>query len=224
MDIQRRITIYHLGGITFTSKKDVKTYAAAILHHHPVGYQLSGPETVFFRDLLEMHPKRDEKIGPGIVAITITTENEFRTPMFIATRLDGSRMDFSYNECLAPTSPLLKFTSACREAVSADTLAFRERTFGDDETVICPLTGQEISRHESHVDHRPPHYFSTIVAMFVDSCQIDVNTVEMDAAYPTRDVFRDKQLREMFRQFHNRLACLRVICAAENMRLSNKGG
>lgn len=218
----RQINIYHLGGLTFTSKKDVKAYAQAILHNHQHGYRLTEAETAFFCDLLETHPHRDEKVGPGIVAINIGRDPNFNTPMFVATRVDGRRIDFSYNECLAPTNSLTKFSAACREAVSDDILAFRDKTFNGSDWVLCPLTGQMITRNEAHVDHAPPWPFSAIVCKFIDTYQIDATTIEMDPRNMTRDVFKDKALRELFRRFHAKFSRLRVISAAENIRLSNR--
>lgn len=92
-----------LGGVTYGTRKAVETKAKEILHNFAENEPIDGPEGEFLADLLRLHPKAAEKVGPGIREIYIVKQQFSRC--FFVRRTDGSEIDFSIKKCLdgAPT-------------------------------------------------------------------------------------------------------------------------
>jgi len=97
---------YKIGRKVFGSKDKVKNYFSYILKNTRDGEELTGDYLEDVIGLLQYHTERDEKIGCGIKVIKVerhidTTKNQKSfTSHFQIYRLDGSDIDFSYNNCI----------------------------------------------------------------------------------------------------------------------------
>lgn len=206
-------------------KDDLGGRARRILHTTPPGKSLEEEDFQFMIGLLLRHPRAEEKFGDGVRAIRIEPNGVWGGVMFVAERLDGSVTDFSYRKCLRAPTRRGEVRAACRQAVAEDVIAFKREFFARhaDEAgqVACPLTGQLLGWLEAHVDHAPPWRFRRIFASFFRSLRISVDDVRAvedgPAGMPRR--LADTELAERFRQFHSRVAMLRVIAANENLRI-----
>jgi hypothetical protein len=205
------------------TKQGLSNRARHILHTTIPGRALGSEDFRFMVELLSRHPRADEKIGVGIAAIRVEPDPVWGGGMFVAERRDGSTTDFSYRKCLQPTTRRGEINIACRQAVVEDIVAFKREHFnqhGDAANqVLCPLTGQRLGWPDAHIDHAPPWPFRRIVdAFFASTSTADMPiTTNCDGGLSRR--FVDSDLAERFRQFHARVAMLRVIAAAENLRI-----
>lgn len=89
---------FNLGGQMFASKKAVVDKCREILYRYEPGEPLSQVDHDFLFDILRLHPKADEKIGPGVRQF-YTVQQQF-SKCFFVRRTDNSEIDFSFNKCL----------------------------------------------------------------------------------------------------------------------------
>lgn len=218
---------YLISGIEFRTKQEITEYAQSILHGYGVGNVLTGKDFEFIYDLLQRHPKVDEKMGCGVKEFRIM-KGLFDTRAFEIVRTDGTTTDFSYVKCISSKNELHDIRMACREAVRDDTLGFKQNYFDAEADVNmmveCPLTGEKVAWEDAHVDHMPPDTFDSIFRQWLDKGEIDPKSVEI-GGYEDGEMgkyFKDSDLKERFREFHNQCAKLRVTSAFGNLSVSKK--
>ena len=168
------------------------------------------------------------KIGVGIDKFfrRRNVNVDFATSGFHVRRTDGTETDFSYITAVEGRSKSQSagFNDACRHAIAADTLAFKQRYFDDnsnDERLApCECSGELIGFDEAHVDHASPT-FDQLVHKFreargwTDNIPAEVLTAASDAQ--TKTTFADDNVSKAFREFHASEAELRVISQSENL-------
>jgi len=217
---------YLFGGLVFTRKQDVVHHVRQILARYEPGQRLAGEDLAFVVDLLAGHPNADQKIGPGVASIAVQRNDTWKpTLMFVVERVDGTRSDFSFMKCIYRTAPMTDFLAACRTAVLADVMAFKQRCFDRQADasgrVRCELTGQWHDWDQVHVDHAPPHTFRAIVRAFCAQEGLDPTSVEITGFGDGEMLkqFADDRIAQRFRAHHGRLARLRIIGWQANLRL-----
>lgn len=208
----------------FKTKKELADRVRGILYAYREGETLNMFDFVFMEDLLQRHPSAVQKVGCGVASMYVQTNRIYggNTRGFWLMRTDGSKTDFSFLECLSPSSQTKKVKSAFRTAIEPYTMHFKEEFFmgkvGRIDT--CSITGETISFGNSHVDHKPPFTFEKIFNDFVDFHNIDINSIEIYGTTQDRvlqDELIDMDLRDKWVRFHNQHAVLRVISATANL-------
>ncbi|PIV67928.1 MAG: DUF3223 domain-containing protein, partial [Euryarchaeota archaeon CG01_land_8_20_14_3_00_38_12] len=113
------------------------------------------------------------------------------------------------------------FSIACRKAVEDDIKAVKEKYFKDNANsknkVKCQESGELISFNEAHVAHRPPNTFSVIVDRFIENNHINTVAVEYEKKGTYGHKFKDKDLEARFREYHKKIAKLRIVKAKRNL-------
>jgi hypothetical protein len=212
---------YQLGTEIFRTKEAANAYIQEILYRYQDGQELGEDDLEFMIEVLKHHPRADEKIGVGVRGIRVQREAQWGTMQFAVIRTDGSDTDFSFKKCLYPVSRLQVFKKACRDLVANRIKQFRYAQFARAEsgTLLCPITGETMTRIGSHVDHVPPQTFDALVERFINEDRIDVNGVEITglADGEMRKGFADAMLAERWRAFHEKHARLRVVSAFANL-------
>jgi len=200
-----------IGGKEFHSKRSCADYVRGVIKsldvceigkHHSWFW--------FFRDLIERHPRRDEKIGVGVEAFYILQNPCNRKAMtLMVERSDGSRIDFSWLTCVDGKDKSTKadLLAAMRSAVMSQVLDFRGAHFSG----FCQECSKEIDMAESNVDHVDT--FKILADRFLDGHKNIPN--EFDG-HPTRftTVFKSKdiQFRRDWELFHRENAKLQITC------------
>mgnify|MGYP003382297895 CR=1 FL=1 len=212
-----------VGGIKFPTKKSLAEYAGQLLWAIPLGNRVPQENEDFLRDFFELHPKYEEKIGPGVDHFEVRASPvDGRSPGFYAIRIDGTVEDFSYRDCAngSTPTPAARFRAACRAAIQPHIVAEKKRYFAEAPCPTCAITGVPIDYSNSHVDHAPPYTFERIVAGFVALNKLDINNPDLyekqGASLPT---LSDWVMRDKFVQFHNNHANLRVISVCANLKV-----
>jgi hypothetical protein len=213
-----------LGHLSFAKQGDAKSHFKEILNRHKKGTILSGNDFADVEALLSGHPRAQEKIGVGLRALTIASD-EMGGQCFHIVRTDETVDNFSYNKCIAgDPAPFTAFSLACRRAVEDDLYEFKVSYFttnqDKDEKVRCPETKKRIAFGEAHVDHRSPLSFSVIVKFFIDSRTLDLAKVKLKREGLYGNELGDAALAENFRLWHKKTAMLRVIEAGRNLAKS----
>jgi len=107
---------YKIAGEIFSTKLALQERIKEILYRYQDGQYLSNNDFEFMLQVLKRHPNFEIKIG--VKAFFVRQNPVYKnTRCFWLVRFDGSGTDFSYQECLKPTSPEKKFFNACRVAI-----------------------------------------------------------------------------------------------------------
>jgi hypothetical protein len=102
----RRLTI---GQRSFETRNAAARFVRDLLDGQPLKVPIQEPHRSFLTALLSMHPLAEEKIGMGIDYFTV--ENSVRgRRCFCLTRIDGTKADFTFYECVQPRENALTKT------------------------------------------------------------------------------------------------------------------
>jgi Protein of unknown function (DUF3223) len=88
-----------IGNRTFDTKGAARKSILAVRDRHPLQAPIDGLDHEFLLDLLNKHPRAVEKIGVGVKHFTVE-KNKGGTHGFYISRVDGTRDDFSIDNCL----------------------------------------------------------------------------------------------------------------------------
>lgn len=213
-----------INGEEFKTKKSVEDKVKGIFKNNKDGY-LFKEDFDFVRDLLNNHPEAESKIGCGVSGIMIGKSTKFGTRCFFIHRTDGTMTDLSYHECLAQTPNERKFANACRNSVSEYIQDYKYECFAEDNSPVCPCTGESLSLNNSHVDHKSPNTFKKIVDDFISEYKIDINKVSYldgDEDNCFGEYFADPNLAFAFNQYHWMKAELQLVSVRANLSILKK--
>jgi hypothetical protein len=88
-----------IGRWTFDSQAAAIKHIQEVLYRRSLLALIDGDDHEFVLALLSKHARAAEKIGVGVKHFTVE-KAKGATQCFYITRLDGSRSDFSYMNCL----------------------------------------------------------------------------------------------------------------------------
>jgi hypothetical protein len=216
-----------IGTLHFNTQTQALDYFKAMLARYRPGDSIDAIDTVHLHHLIERHVEAAQKIGCGGIARFYVERTTKGTHCFWLERTDGSRTDFSYISCIKakPKTLYQEFAEACREAVADDLRAAKTAHFdrhGDENgRVPCDITGELLLPHESHLDHAHPMTFEVIVRGFLASERVTLSrsilSGSQDQQFAT--TFTDPDRAQRFRDYHQRVAQLRIIQSGLNLSL-----
>lgn len=211
-----------LAGQTFLTKKALQDAIKKILHQSPLNKDLQRDDYRLVRALLDYHPSADIKIGCGVVAIQVVKFKPYNNRGFELVRLDGTKTDFSYRQCLNPESKLTKLKRACRFAVSSDIVAFRDSYFALGSP-RCEISGEPVTRKTCHIDHAPPWTFRDIFNEFIQVYKIDIDKIRLagcDVDGATTYDIEHPGIKSLWVLFHRNRAVLRILHKDTHMKIT----
>lgn len=210
---------YTINGQHFDTQRALQQHVSAFLHGHRPPYRLTADETAFFVDLLERHPSADTKIGVGVRAIWILGNGKFGNGFYVE-RIDGTREDFSYKQCLRPMTHASKCKFAFRRAIDDQVLAVKVSVFrAGNEVLPCPITGEPMTWETAHVDHEPPRTFAALLEAYLDKRGLSYDDIVLSEAPGGIGKALPVHIARDWADWHSRYARLRVISADANVRL-----
>ena len=214
------MAIFRIGDRIFPSKKLAQERIRAILWGYQPETYLDAGDFALVRDLLNLHPSSEIKVGCGVKGIFIRI-NRFdygSTPGFWIERLDGSITDFSYLECLKPSSHRQKVLRTLRELINDQILAFKQDYFQDRETAICEFTGEVLRFNTSHVDHAYPRTFLALVEEWRHGHSLGFEQIAICGSEDgvMGDRLIDPDLESDWQDYHRDNAMLRIVSVKAN--------
>jgi hypothetical protein len=207
-----------VAGETFQTKKAVEDRCREILYAYPIGARVAEHHAVFLYDLLKRHTEAETKIGFGVDHFTVQRAEQ-GSQCFNVTRIDGTRIDFSFKACLTPKTPEHDLRAACRTAVVGEKMAFRDRCFAAGP-VFCDVSGEPLTLDNTHVDHAPPYEFEALVAGFL-AWRGAMPPIDPGGGTVTRFLYQSDA--ESFVTYHNTYAKLRLVSRRVNLSDLRKG-
>lgn len=212
----------YVNGEKFNTKTALRNRIRELRDRYADNVPLTKDDLEFMLDLLKRHEDPDRKIGCGVWYMYVKANPIFKNNRgFWLVRHDGSETDFSFEICLKQETKLHKFKNACRTAIANDILQYRNLFFMEHENPFCELTGELLTKHVCHVDHKPPMTFDRIVEEFIATKKIDVESVNILSGEDgrIRNELADETLKNSFVAFHRCHAELRVISKFGNLSL-----
>jgi len=214
--------VFWLAGKLYKTKKDVKELMRYILHKYKIGEYLKEEDAKVIMDLLKYHPRYEHKKGNGIKAIFVG-EGKHKNKCFYIERIDGTKTDFSYLKCIYGEKFINLLKQACRNAIWPYILEFKRKIFENNEKVICPLTGRQLSWEDAHIDHENPPFEEIFQRWYVSyGYRAKKEDLIFDEDGLRGVKFRNKALKNSFVKFHNKLAKLRIISKEANLKLQKR--
>jgi hypothetical protein len=210
---------YFIGDLGFRTQKDAVTYTRDVITSIGCGeIRNDHARFSFFCKLINNHSNSFEKIGYGIDYFEIC-ENKLNSKRYHMNiiRLDGSSIDFSWNDCAKKTSNDVrkKLKDAMREYVNVDIFEFRKA-----HELICQICG--IDDGEFHVDHNDPPFIQ-LHDSFLKTNKLPIPILfDNNEFYQVKFKNDDLQFAENWLKYHKENATLQILCKLCNLKKSNK--
>lgn len=216
---------YIYGNQIFNTKKDILDYVRNnVFNVYKSHVLLSSEHFAFMCDLLLGHPNAKQKIGVGLKHMWIQTNPPYPTRGFWFGRVDGTKGNFSFRNCvMPPPTSKQKLKRALRLIVRSVTYQRKVMFFQNSPVRVCEVTGKEINWHNSDVDHAPPNTFQKIFDDFIYERQINMDLIQYRSGSKVVGYqLCDKAIRDDWFRFHNNRAILRVLSVEGNRANGNK--
>lgn len=196
------------------TKKEALNYYKEILNAYDFGQSLNQSDFKEILDLLETHPRKEEKIGVGIKQIRIA-KLKYQTKAFELVRLDDSTEYFSYTKRInAPRTNSTRFSEACRKAIQEDLRNVKQSYFDKHSKkgkVKCQETKELLTWEQLNIDHRQPNTFSVILDRFIELNKINLDKIEYVEIDGECNELADLELKQKFIEYHREKANLRIV-------------
>jgi hypothetical protein len=167
-----------VGKFTFKTKSKATEKTKEILNSATFGIPLTGESHEFMVGLIALHPRAADKIGCGIDNFTVN-RNYMGGRGFYLNRMDGSTIDFSYPACISGKEESVQVIAkvVLRKAIEFQNWALRDSELSKGK-VMCPYTGETITRDNYHVDHYDPK-FKDLVSMWLTTNQLELKDIKV---------------------------------------------
>ncbi|MEB3248709.1 MAG: DCL family protein [Merismopediaceae bacterium] len=210
------MAVFKIGDRIFPSKKLAQERIRAILWGYQPETYLDAGDFALVRDLLDLHPSSEIKIGCGVKGIMV--RRNMGANCFWLERIDGSLTDFSYIECLKPLSNRQKVLRTLRSLINDQILAFKQDYFRDRETAICEFTGEVLRFNTCHVDHAYPRTFLALVEEWRHGHSLGFEQIAICGSEDgvMGDRLIDPDLESDWQDYHRDNARLRIVSVKAN--------
>lgn len=209
-----------IGNRDFLTKKEALNHYKTILNSYDFGQSINESDYKEVLDLLETHPRKEEKKGVGIKEIRVA-KLKYKTKAFELVRLDGSTEYFSYTKRInSPRTNTARFSEACRKAIQEDLRNVKQAYFDKHSKkgkVKCQETKELLSWEQLNIDHRQPNTFSVILDRFIELNNINVEQVEFVEIDGEGNELADLKLKQKFIEYHREKANLRIVNKDNNL-------
>jgi hypothetical protein len=188
----------------------------------------------FLMNLVRRHPYSDNKIGCGIKSFEIV-RTVYNNYCLYLTRLDGSRTDFSWRECLNATPEEQSMVKAMRKAVDYQIIKWVKTHTHKGQ--LCCLCNKKLAEH---VDHVPPNTFEEIAERFIKMRKNKPSQTSLEESQGENKVYHrgiidtysvdglsgrrilDPVVEKEWQDYHENQSVLRYLCAFCNLSTSKK--
>lgn len=215
---------YKFGSYSFNSKAAAIEKCKQILGNSPKyqpkyknGDPLFKDDYCFVSSILKHHPKWDLSQAT-VIDIVVERHGDFSSLGFTAVIDGGTKIPFSYKECLGQgMTHKSRVIKAFRAAIWQYIMTAKHSMLQGKLEYYSEPDGRILSYHEIVLDHYPVP-FCNILQGFLSSKRLDYSDVET-IKDGTLDVLSDNRLIIEWRNYHDQKAQFRIISAELNSRL-----
>ncbi len=190
-------------------KTKARNRCRSIVANTPDG-PVTGADGDWLAALLTLHPDAGEKIGKGIAFIALGPVPGRKSRGFTVHRTDGTSTDFSWLECITPTSHRTRVLTAMREAVEPQRIAFKQAEEKAGR-LRCGVCGTDLTWPDTEIDHLPP-VFQTLADTYAETA----GGYDKIKLVPSADGMIGQPLvpgdEQVWILYHQHTARLRVLC------------
>jgi hypothetical protein len=178
----------------------------------------------FVHCIQEMHPYANEKLSKRVVGIRKYNRYGLNGDNLMLIYEDGSAKPFSWNKCCKgkQSSDGISVKSALRAAVQDQTSAVMDAAFRDAIEILCPMSGDRITRKTAHVDHAPPRFADLVEAWLIDR-NLTIDMVPLADDPQGGALVAPGLMLDSWRTFHEQHSRLRVVSAKWNTSKEARG-
>lgn len=218
---------YLINDEIFATKTLVTERCRQILKRTPDGCSIGGVNAEFLFCLFLHHDEWAEKSSGGVSELSAQTTIH-GTRCFVVRSQSGAEIDISFSHAvrLMPNSrsaslvpqKLRDFRNGARTAVQDQIRDFRDKALVT--TSSCSITGENLSRSNSAVDHVAPDTFDQLLFKFCHQYLINPLNVRVGSLNGVVAVIEDERLSFQWQEFHRQHARLRIVSRMGNLQLS----
>jgi hypothetical protein len=206
----------------FATLTNAKTYIRALVDRYKNGNRITGEDHEFVHALLQLHDESDKKIGVGVDYFFVQRDKVFKGKknwQFVIKRLDGLSTEFSWPHCLGIKSHSKNVYQALRDAVFEQTSSFKLNKLKSEQTIFCPISGERLTKKNSHTDHEPPFEFVKLVSSWLQSIGMTLDQIKLVESVDNQVVceLQDQKLVDEWAQYHTKNARLRLLSEKANL-------
>lgn len=177
---------------------------------YKAGDSLSSKDFMFFKQLLAMHPDREEKIGCGIQSLRYDRHSSYSTKCLIITRYDGSEQPVSWFSCLCRPTIKHKVQRAFRAAAESHINLLKASVVFKHQK--CFLSGEKLGLNNSRAVYNTDLSFNELVAEFLWCVGLDYKDVGLHYDNGLgRLAIEDETLIKKWQAFHEEMAVITLI-------------
>jgi hypothetical protein len=214
-----------IGNKEFSSKKEAKDFIRTIFSRHQDDQPITGSDSEFLHDLIQLHPEASSKVGCGVSHFTTRVDPVWKNGRhFVLFRTDGSSTDFSFISCIDGKNRQKDAIKALRNAVYDQTMNFKMNAYSGEALPVCPYLNVPIEYSDAHVDHVSPITFKSLVESWLAESGISIDGIVVspssDNQWKTEMI--DEEQRASWAGFHQRRASLRIIHKTANLSHARK--
>jgi hypothetical protein len=209
-----------IGPLFFDSKAAAKRFSREIIQRYADGERIVGPDDLFLRDLVAIHPEASAKIGCGIAYFTTQLDPVWRKNRhFVIVRNAGPPTDVSFLTSIDGSNERRDVFHALRNAVADQVIAFQRAAFANVAPPVCPYTNVVLCDSTAHVDHAPPETFFALATRWMAENDLSIMTIALvdNADNQWVRAMRDECQRRSWSIFHQANARLRIISRGANL-------
>jgi len=193
------------------TQKWKKERAIEIKERHAVGDIITDMEELRFilGTLLNNHPNKKEKIGPGIMHIRIDL-NQVKKKAYTIVRVDGTETALGLYKGVGVRKDNVR--TASRKSVLDSIFSFRDNRFFNN-TYHCDLCKKDLHNKEFDVHHANKE-FDEIFGEWrnLDTTRSLDLSMKKESAPHEPPMFNDIKTIESFRSYHDANATLMLLC------------
>src|SRR3990167_1056757 len=130
-----------IGKIIFNSKADAIHKCRELQDLYFQKGLIEGEDRLFLENLFRLHPRKESKLGNGIVSIWCDIAPMSTTRCFWIKLTDGTDIDISWNRCLNKPDTRGDVLRIMRRAVSGQIIEFKTKIFSTFPTALSAISG-----------------------------------------------------------------------------------
>ena len=201
---------YNIYNKSFRTKKDAYDYTKNFLENNKNKTITEGEEFNYLIGMVNIHHKKEEKIGDGIESFYIGNDWNNNTALFINQKTE-KKVSISWVQICKFKPPTIRedYISSLRQCIN-----YQIEDFKKDSCLICEFC---YSTEIIHIDHIYP--FKYIVEDFDLDYEIVMPLKYGKEQITNKTMFleEDKEIRDNFIIFHKNKSHLRPLCRSCNL-------